>query len=139
MVSSSRSRQHARFSELSRRVIVGAEQSAAALDHSAVSIGHLLLALLLEARSPAAAALRASGLDETRLRASLDAQDALLLVSIELVLARAPDEAQRLGSHYTGTEHLLLALALLPAGARLLRVCGADAGALVARIGGPQD
>lgn len=138
MVSSSRSRQHARFSELSRRVIAGAGQSAAALGHPTVTIGHLLLALLLEARSPAAAALRASGLDEARLRASLAAPDAPLLVSIELVLARAPGEAQRLDSHYTGTEHLLLALALLPAGARLLRICGADAGALAARVGGPQ-
>ncbi len=137
MVSSSRYRQHPRFSELSRRGIAGAQQSAAALNHPTVGIGHLLLALLLEARSPAAAALRASALDEACLRARLAAPDPLLLVSIEQALARAPDEAERLGSHYTGTEHLLLALALMPAGARLLAGCGADAAALAARIGGP--
>jgi ATP-dependent Clp protease ATP-binding subunit ClpA len=130
-------RRTARLSELSWRVIVGAEQLAVALDHPTVGIGHLLLVLLLEDRSPIAAVLRASGLDEARLRAGLDARDPLLLVSIEVVLARTLDQAENMGSHYTGTEHLLLALALTPAGADLLRAYGVDAGALAARLSRP--
>jgi ATP-dependent Clp protease ATP-binding subunit ClpA len=132
-VVSSRYSHHARLSELSRRVIVSAEQRAAALGQP-VGVGHLLLALLAEQRSPAAGMMRACGLDDSRLRAGLDARDALLLVSLEPVLARAPLQAERLGSHYTGTEHLLLALALLPAGAHALRAYSADADALAARL-----
>lgn len=127
-------RRTARLSELSRRVIGSAEQIAIALDHPTVGIGHLLLALQLEERSPMAALLRASGLDEARLRVCLDKRDPLPLESVELVLAQAQDHADNMGSHYTGTEHLLLALALTHAGAELLRVCGADPAALVAEL-----
>ncbi len=127
-------RRTARLSELSRRVIAGAEQLAVTLDHPTVGIGHLLLALLLEERGPMAALLRASGLDQSCLRACLDRRDPLPLESVELVLAQAQDHADNMGSHYTGTEHLLLALALAPAGAGLLRVCGADPMALVSEL-----
>ncbi|MGQ9888269.1 MAG: Clp protease N-terminal domain-containing protein [Aggregatilineales bacterium] len=127
-------RRTARLSELSRRVIANAEQLAVTLDHPTVGIGHLLLALLLEERGPMAALLRASGLDQSCLRACLDKRDPLPLESVELVLAQAQDHADNMGSHYTGTEHLLLALALAPAGAGLLRVCGADLAALVSEL-----
>lgn len=127
-------RRTARLSELSRRVISSAEQIAVTLDHPTVGLGHLLLALLLEERGPMAALLRASGLDEARLRACLNRRDPLPLESVELVLAQSQDHADNMGSHYTGTEHLLLALALVPAGAELLRVCGADPAALVAEL-----
>lgn len=123
-------RRTARLSELSRRVITGAEQMAVALDHPTVGIGHLLLVLLLEERSPVAAMLRASGLDENRLRAGLDARDPLLLVSVEVVLVRVVDHAENMGSHYTGTEHLLLALVTTAAGIALLQAYNVDAEAL---------
>ena len=44
---------------------------------------------------------------------------------------RAVDRAESFGSHYTGTDHLLLTLALDPRGARLLRRYGVDPRAVV--------
>ncbi len=126
----------ARLSELSRRLINGAEQIAVTLDHPTVGLGHLLLVMLLEDRSPIAALLRAGGLDEHRLRLELDAANPALLVSLEPVLSRALDTAQRQGSHYTGTEHLLLTLALDDDGAALLYAFGLDAAALASQITG---
>lgn len=110
----------ARLTELSRRAITAAELMAVSLDHLTVGLGHLLLVMLLEERSPISALLREQGLDETLLRQDLDAGDAAMLVSVEVVLDRALDQAESLGSHYTGTEHLLLTLAVDEMGRRLL-------------------
>lgn len=101
---------NARLSELSRRVINAAEQLAVALDHDVVGLGHLLLILLMEERSPTSALLRDAGLKQETLRQQVEAAEAPLLVSVEVVLNRALDQAERLGSHFTGTEHLLLTL-----------------------------
>lgn len=117
-------KRNARLSELSRRVINAAEQLAVTLDHPTVGQGHLLLVLLLEERSPISALLRAAGLDETRLRRELESGDTALLASLEDILNRALDQAQNLGSHYTGTEHLLLTLAADETGGALLRRYG---------------
>lgn len=129
-------KRNAHLSELSRRIITGAEQLAVTLDHPTVGLGHLLLIMLLEDRSPIAALLRAGPLDERRLRAELDAGVPALLVSLEPVLNRALDTAQHQGSHYTGTEHLLLTLAADDDGAALLYRFGVDAAALAAQIAG---
>lgn len=110
----------ARLTELSRRAITAAEQMAVSLDHLTVGLGHLLLVMLLEERGPISALLREQGLDETRLRQDLDDGDPALLVSVDVVLDRALDQAESLGSHYTGTEHLLLTLAADEMGRRLL-------------------
>lgn len=120
----------ARLSELSRRVINAAEQMAVMLDHPSVGLGHLLLVMLLEERSPIAGLLRQGALDEAALRRELEAGDPALLSSLETVLTRAPDTAQSMGSHYTGTEHLLLTLADDDSGAALLRRYGINAAAL---------
>jgi ATP-dependent Clp protease ATP-binding subunit ClpC len=119
-------KRNARLSELSRRVINAAEQMAVSLDHHTVGLGHLLLMLALEPRSPTSALLRECGLDEARVRQGLDRRDPGLLLSVETVLERAFDRAQRMGSHYTGTEHLLLTVAQDEAGAALLRQYGVD-------------
>jgi ATP-dependent Clp protease ATP-binding subunit ClpA len=113
-------KRNARLTELSRRAITAAEQMAVSLDHPTVGLGHLLLVMLLEERSPISALLREEGLDEGRLREDLDAAAVPLLVSIEVVLDRALDQAESLGSHYTGTEHLLLTLTADETGRRLL-------------------
>jgi hypothetical protein len=42
------------------------------------------------------------------------------------LIDRAVDRAEALGSHYTGTEHLLLAMTLLLEGQALLMDCGVD-------------
>lgn len=117
-------KRNARLTELSRRVITAAEQLAVTLDHPTVGLGHLLLVLLYEERSSTYALLRDSGLDEARLRRALDNQDAVLLVSIEGVLNIALDRAESMGSHYTGTEHLLLTLLLDPSGMSVLEKFG---------------
>ncbi len=124
----------ARLTELSRRTITAAEQLAVTLDHPTVGLGHLLLVMLLEERSPISVLLHESGLDDTALRNRLDEGDAALLVSIEPVLNRALDQAESLGSHYTGTEHLLLTLAADEQGSNLLTVLGIDSVALVERV-----
>ncbi|MBI5667239.1 MAG: hypothetical protein HZC41_04455 [Chloroflexi bacterium] len=120
----------ARLSELSRRVINAAEQMAVTLDHPSVGLGHLLLVMLLEERSPIAGLLRDGALDEAALRHELEAGDPALLVSLEAVLTRALDTAQSMGSHYTGTEHLLLTLAADDTGAALLHRYGINPDAL---------
>jgi 3-hydroxy-3-methylglutaryl CoA synthase len=113
-------RRSARLSELSRRVITAAEQMAATFHQPTAGLGHLLLALLLETRSPVSSILLESGLDEMRLRNGLLERDPILLVDIEPVLTQALTS----GSHYSGTEHLLLAFALDSQGAALLTAYG---------------
>lgn len=123
-------KRNARLSELSRRVINAAEQLAVKLDHPTVGLGHLLLMLLLEERSSISALLRGDGLEEAHLRRELENGDPLLLTTLETVLDRVLDTAQSMGSHYTGTEHLLLTLAADKNGMALLRRYGLDPDAL---------
>ncbi len=113
-------RRHARLSELSRRVLFAAEQMAVDLDHPDVGIGHLLMVLLRERRSYTSKLLHDSGLSEKRLHKELKNRGAALLVNIEDVLENALAQAERLGSHYTGTDHMLLALCVHPAGIAIL-------------------
>jgi ATP-dependent Clp protease ATP-binding subunit ClpA len=117
-------KRNARLSELSRRVINAAEQLAVTLDHPTIGLGHLLLVLLLEERSSISGLLRSAGLDESRLRHDLDTGDPVLIASLEPVLDHVLDTAQRMGSHYTGTEHLLLTLIADENGTALLRRYG---------------
>lgn len=128
-------RRSARLSELSRRVINAAEQMALTLDHPTVGIGHLLLVLCQETRSPTAALLRANGLNEERLRRGLKKNDPLLLISIEPVLNRVSEEAEKVGDHYSGTEHLLLTLTLDLGGIALLQYYGLQPEALRRQLG----
>ncbi|MCB9452739.1 MAG: hypothetical protein H6672_14975 [Anaerolineaceae bacterium] len=114
----------ARLSELSRRVINGAEILAVERDHQVVGIGHLLLVMLQETRSPTCALLRTTGLDEAQVQRLLDHDDPVALVSVEVILGKALDQAERLDSHYTGTEHLLLTLAQDGMGIALLHQAG---------------
>lgn len=116
--------QMVRLSELSRRVMYAAEQLAISLGHSQVGIGHLLLVMARERRSTTSPMLLACGLDETRLRDGLARGDGLLLVSIDRILNQVRDLVERVGSHYTGTEHLLLALVNDPAGQAALNAYG---------------
>jgi ATP-dependent Clp protease ATP-binding subunit ClpA len=115
---------YARLSELSRRVLNAAAQLAFSLDHANVGIGHLLLMMAQETRSPTSPMLLACGLDETRLRDGLAHGDDLLLVSIDPVLGQLRDLVEQAGSHYTGTEHLLLAIVHDPAGQAALHAYG---------------
>lgn len=123
-----------KLSELSRRVISAAEQRAVAYDHHTVGIGHLLLVMVHETRSPTSGLLRASGLDETQLEAGLVSNDPLLLAALEPVLNQVRDQAARVGSHYTGTEHILLTLLTDAAGGAALAACGVSLADLKQRL-----
>lgn len=124
-----------RLSELSRRVITAAEQLAVTLDHPTVGIGHLLVVLAQETRSPTARLLRDSGLQLEQLRADLTAGDPALRAGIEPVLNRVLELVEALGSHYTGTEHLLLSLVYNETGSAALRTYGADVDFLAQVLG----
>lgn len=119
-------RRAARLSELSRRVINAAEQLSVTLDHPTVGLGHLLLVLLREKRSPISNLLFKSGLRQMRLRRGLKARDEVLLLSIEQSLTLALETAESRGSHYTGTEHILLTLTTSAEGVELLERYGAN-------------
>jgi ATP-dependent Clp protease ATP-binding subunit ClpC len=129
-------KRNAHLTELSRRVITGAEQLAVTLDHPVVGLGHLLVVLLQEERSGTYRMLQESGLDDARLRDGLAAEDSVLLLSLEGILNIALDRAESMGSHYTGTEHLLLTLLLDPSGLSAMEYYGADTHDLRIRLEG---
>jgi ATP-dependent Clp protease ATP-binding subunit ClpA len=116
----------ARLSELSRRTLNAAEQIAEQMGHPHVGLAHLLLVLSGERRSICARLLRDSGLDAAALEANLIKPHPATGGMLEDVIDRAVDRAESLGSHYTGTDHLLLSLTQNPRGARLLRRYGVD-------------
>ena len=130
MTSFSHYSHHARLSELSRRVIYAAQHLATTFDHAEVGLGHLLLILAQETRSPTARILMECGLDKNRLHNGLAQGDPALLVTIEIVLEQVGEVASSAGSHYTGTEHLLLSLLLDPAGSIILERYGVKTEAL---------
>ena len=127
-------KQIARLSELSRRVINAAEQQAVALDHQSVGIGHLLLVMSQETRSPMAAMLLDNGFDVSQLRQGLADGDPALMVGIEFILSQVRDLVEKVGSHYTGTEHLMLTLLADPAGESVLRTYGVNPDQLRMRL-----
>jgi ATP-dependent Clp protease ATP-binding subunit ClpC len=127
-------RRDARLSELARRVMAAAEQFAAHQNDVLPGMGHLLLALYREQRSSTSYLLRASHLVEARLLRLLDDEAVIALTGFDEVLVQAVDYADRLGSHFVGTEHLLLALVLDPAGTELLEQVGAPVDDLRERV-----
>jgi ATP-dependent Clp protease ATP-binding subunit ClpA len=120
----------ARLSELSRRVLNAADQEG---QHHA-GLDHLLLVLARERRCMASRLLQEHGLDISKLEASLHQKTRNRVQQgafLEDVIDHAVDRADQLGTHYTGTEHMLLALAQNEMGARLLARCGVDPAQLV--------
>ncbi|MDQ7026822.1 MAG: Clp protease N-terminal domain-containing protein [Anaerolineae bacterium] len=119
-------RANARLSELSRRVLNAAEQLAVSLDHPTVGMGHLIMALSNERRGVSSKFLKQSGLDADQLKQALNVRNRQLFVEIEIVLDEAITQAEKLGSHYVGADHLLFSLTLLDKGAELLQAYGAS-------------
>lgn len=126
----------ARLSELSRRVLYGAEQMASSLGHSGAGLPHLLLVLARERRSICARILSEHRLDQTALEADLAAMAAPepAVTTLDDLIDQAVDRAESFGSHYTGTEHLLLSLVHDPRGARLLSRYGVQPGFLAQQM-----
>jgi ATP-dependent Clp protease ATP-binding subunit ClpA len=128
----------ARLSELSRRVLNAASQLADQRQDQPVGIVHLLLVLAREQRSVVSRILHDCGLDEQAL-AGAPGQwppgNALTSAALlEDVIDHAVDRADQLGTHYTGTDHILLALAQNPHGAKLLKRYGVNLDQLLAAI-----
>jgi ATP-dependent Clp protease ATP-binding subunit ClpA len=132
----------ARLSELSRRVLNAAGQLASQVGGQVGGIEHLLLVLAHERRSKASRILRECGLDQDRLESTLNRPAAQATsqktldpeANLEDVIDHAVDRADQLGTHYTGTDHILLALAQNPHGAQLLRRHGVDLARLIAAV-----
>ncbi len=126
-------RRMAKLSELGKRVLNATEQIADSYDHGAIVPQHLLLALTQERRSIAKRLLTTCHCDVEQLKIdipglSTHTNDATSLV--DRILDRAVDRAEAMGSHYTGTEHILLSMTLNVQTRQLLQSYGVDIGCL---------
>ena len=109
------------FSERARRALTQAQQEAHRFHHTDVSADHLLLGVLSEPDTGAAAVLLNLGVDPAGVCAAVQfcverrhrgvTQEVSLAPDAGRVLELAVDEARRLRHRYIGTEHLLLGLA----------------------------
>lgn len=127
-----------RFTEPSRRVVVLAQEEARMLDHNYIGTEHLLLGLIKEGNGVAAKALESLGVSAEGLRERVVgivgtgqhtvAAHIPFTPQAKQVLRLALSEAQRLGHHYIGTEHVLLGLIQEKDGvaAQVLADVGAD-------------
>lgn len=122
-----------RLSELARRVI-NAAQALAEASACEAGAAHVLLALARERRSFSSRLLREYHLDVAGLEIAVARLNGAAPHGLDALLERAYSQAERLGNHYTGTEHLLLAVYSDEALASLLGHYGADADALCQRL-----
>ncbi len=110
-----------RFTERARKVIILAKEEAKRFNHDYIGTEHILLGLIKEGESVAAAVLQNLGLslDSIRLEVEKTVQfgpstvvsgDIPFTPKAKKVIELAMDEARRLGHNYIGTEHLLLGL-----------------------------
>ncbi len=108
-----------RFTQRARRVLSLAHQEAEHTRQGLIGTEHLLLSLLEEEGGVAGRVLRDLGLENSRVRemtrrlgikAPYVSGKIELAADTRLVLEFAIEEAHKMGHHYVGTEHLLLAL-----------------------------
>lgn len=126
-------RRSASLSELSRRVLNAAEKLATEANHGATGLEHLLLILSREQRSITPRLLSDCGLRQDRLAYDmryLQPDVVLAATALDEVLARAVDQADALGSHYVGTDHMLLAMSYDEEAIALMKRYGVDVAAL---------
>ena len=107
------------FTQRARRVLSLAHQEAERMHHSSINTEHVLLGLIQEEGGIASRVLRDLGLEPDRVIEMVErvcgkgqAQQAAIDLSagVQEVLQFCFEEARRMGHHYVGTEHLLLAL-----------------------------
>jgi ATP-dependent Clp protease ATP-binding subunit ClpA len=125
----------ARLSELSRRVLNAAEHLATQVHAPHVGIEHILFVMTQERRSVVSRILSEAELDQASLQHAIEnvfAKDGGGEPSaLDEVIDEAVDRADQLGTHYTGTDHILLAIAQSERGMHLLRQYGADPDAII--------
>ena len=107
------------FTQRARRVLSLAHQEAERMRHNYIGTEHLLLGLIREEGGVGGRVLRELGLEANRVQEIVERLSGPgqyrggkldLSPGVQQVLEFAVDEAQRLGHHYIGTEHLLLGL-----------------------------
>jgi len=117
----SRNRNLQRFTQRARRVLSTAQTEAERLNQSLIFPEHMLLGLVLDDGGVAYDVLHDLGIDSNQMKIIVDRLSAgrnettqagklLLSPSTEQTLKQAVSEAQKLGHHYIGTEHILLSL-----------------------------
>ena len=107
-------RRNARLSEIGRRTLYATEQIALSMEQTHVGLGHLLLALAQEKRGVTASILEQSNLKLDKLQIDIKTPTPQLKLSMEQVIFRAVEEAEKHSNHYVGADHLLYAMTLLP-------------------------
>lgn len=108
----------ARFTPRARTAVVAAQTAARDAGNTEITPEHLILGLLADTDSLAAALLRAHGAEPEQIRAAVtlpaSTGQELDLVPFSGPAKKVPEltfrEALRLGHNYIGTEHILLAL-----------------------------
>jgi ATP-dependent Clp protease ATP-binding subunit ClpC len=127
-----------RFTDRARRVVVSAQDEARQLDQNYIGTEHILLGLVHEGNGVAGKALESLGisLDEIRQRVEetigrgqhASSGHIPFTPRAKKVLELSLREAQQLGHHYIGTEHILLGLISEGDGvaAQVLTSLGAD-------------
>ena len=124
-----------RFTTRAQRVILITQEEAKRLNHNSVGAEHILLGLIALGEGVAAQVLANSGVDLRRVRSEIEksagTSDPVPLLGeipftpdAKKVLESAVEEAQKMGHHYVGTEHLLMGLFYLESAAKLLRERG---------------
>lgn len=122
-------RRMSNLSELGKRVLNAAEYMAIVNDHRTITPLHLLLALAQEQRGIGFVALPECGLHTAELISDIETLPRNVpggLVMTNHLIDGAVERAEILGTHYTGTEHLLLAMTVDPDGQAILEHYGVD-------------
>ena len=108
------------LSDQARDVVLDAQRQARRLSHAAIGSEHRLLGLVENAEGVGAKVLVELGLDLTKVRSGVEAtlqpaegapgDELPLTPRASRILELAGDEADRLGHHWFGTEHLLMGI-----------------------------
>jgi ATP-dependent Clp protease ATP-binding subunit ClpA len=109
-----------KFTQRAQRVLSFAQEEAERMQHGYIGTEHMLIGLMCEEGGVAGRVLRDLGLNQrsvrelvermTRAEQRSQTEPLVLSADIKKALELAFDEARRMGHHYLGTEHLLLAL-----------------------------